>query len=85
MLLRVLNDKKREIWPDDSGGIVVYPNNRIPGTIALRKYNNDDRVDFLNISQYDKVIFAHPKGFFISVEPMSDNELEKYIDDSIKG
>jgi len=85
MLVRILNEKKREMWSDEKGGIVVYPNNRPYGTIALSRVNNDKRVDFSRISNYEKVKFAHPQGFFASLEPMSDYELEQYINEAIKG
>lgn len=85
MLVRILNEKKKEMWQDERGGIAVYPNNRPHGTIALRRYNDDKRVDFSKISKYEKVNYAHPQGFFVSLEPMSDYELEQYIEDAIKG
>jgi hypothetical protein len=85
MLIRLLNEKKREAFQDEKGGIAIYPNNRPPGTIALSRYHDDKRVDFTRISHYEKVNFAHPKGFFASVEPLSDYELQQYIKDAIKG
>jgi len=84
MLVRILNEKKRKKWENQRGGIAIYPNKRVPGTIALRRYEDDKRVDFSRISNYDKVVFAHPKGFFISLEPMPDSELDRYIGDAIK-
>ncbi len=85
MLVRILNKKKREIWKDERGGIIVYPNNRPHGTIGLRRYDDDRRVDFSKIAKFEKVKFAHPQGFFASLEPMSDYELEQYIKGAIKG
>ncbi len=85
MLVRILNEKKRELWTDERGGIVIYPNNRPLGTIALRRYGNDRRVDFSKIAKHEKIRFAHPQGFFASVEQMSDYELEQYIEHAIKG
>lgn len=43
----------------------------------------DKRVDFSRISQCEKVVYCHPKGFFVSVEKMSEEELENYIKDAI--
>lgn len=85
MLLRLLNEKKREAFQDERGGIAIYPNNRPPGMIALSRYQDDKRVDFTRISNHEKVIFAHPQGFFASVESLSEYELEQYIKDAIKG
>ncbi len=84
MLVRILNEKKREILKGERGGILVYPNNRPPGSIALRRHDDDNRVDFTRISKHEKVLFAHLHGFFASLEPMSDYELEQYIKDAIK-
>ncbi|TFG12205.1 MAG: hypothetical protein EU535_06480 [Promethearchaeota archaeon] len=85
MLLRLLNEKKREVFQDEKGGIAIYPNTRPPGTIALSRYHDDKRVDFTRISHYEKVTFAHPKGFFASLDPLSDYELEQYLKDAIIG
>ena len=85
MLIRLLNEKKREVFQDEKGGIAIYPNNRPPGTIALSRYHDDKRIDFTRISKYEKVKFAHPQGFFASLEPLSDYELEQYIKDAIVG
>ena len=84
-LVRLLNEKKREVFHDEKGGIAIYPNIRPPGTIALSRYHDDKRVDFTRISHYEKVKFAHPQGFFASLEPLSEYELEQYIKDAIVG
>ena len=84
-LVRILNEKKREVFHDEKGGIAIYPNTRPPGTIALSRYHDDKRIDFTRISHYEKVTFAHPQGFFASVEPLSEYELEQYIKDAIVG
>ena len=78
-LTRIIKDKMKEKWSDLKGGIAVYPNKRIDGTIALKRYDNDERVDFSRISHYEKVVYSHPKGFFISVAQMLEDELEHYI------
>jgi len=83
-LMRIIKDKMKEKWPNLRGGISVYPNKRIKGTIALRRYDDDERVDFSRISHYEKVVYSHPKGFFISVEQMTEKQLEQYITDAIK-
>ena len=36
-LVRLLNEKKREVFQDEKGGIAIYPNTRPPGTIALSR------------------------------------------------
>lgn len=82
-LLRIIRDRMREKWPDMRGGIAVYPNQRVKNTIAIRKYNNDERVDFSRIANNDKVLYVHPNGFFISLKKMSEDELEQYIKDAI--
>ena len=66
-----------------AGGVAVYPNKRVEGTLALKRFDNDERVDFSRISNYEKVVYSHPQGFFISVEQMTEDQLEQYIRDSI--
>lgn len=83
-LVRIIRDKMIEKWPNLKGGIAVYPNRRVKGTIALRRYDDDERVDFSRISHYEKVVYSHPKGFFISVRQMIEDQLVQYIKDSIK-
>jgi len=84
-LMRVLVSKKREWYPSDIGGIVIFPNQRPIGSIGLNRLNDDPRVDFRNIKDYDKLIFAHHSGFFAVVSSdISDDELKLYIEDSIK-
>ena len=83
-LLRIIKDKMVEKWPKLKGGIAVYPNKRIKDTIALRRYDDDERVDFSRISHYEKVVYSHPKGFFISVKQMTEDQLEQYIKGAIK-
>jgi len=82
-LVGILKDKMSERWPDLKGGIAIYPNKRVKGTIALKRMQDDQRVDFTRISNNKKVVYCHPDGFFISVEQMSDDELETYIKDAI--
>ena len=83
-LLRIIKDKMVEKWPKLKGGIAVYPNKRVKDTIALRRYDDDERVDFSRISHYEKVVYSHPKGFFISVKQMTEDQLERYIKGAIK-
>jgi len=83
-LIRIIKDRMKEKWPDLKGGIAVYPNKRVKDTIAIRRYDDDERVDFSKISNYDKVVYSHPKGFFISVEQMTEDQLVQYIKDAIK-
>ena len=83
-LVRIIKDKLKEKWPNLRSGIAVYPNKRIKGTLALKSFDNDERVDFSRISNYDKVVYSHPKGFFISVEQMTEDQLEQYIKGAIK-
>ena len=51
---------------------------------TIRRFDDDERVDFSRISNYDKVVYSHPKGFFISVRQMTEDQLERYIKDAIK-
>jgi hypothetical protein len=83
-LTRIIRDKMIEKWPNLKGGIAVYPNKRIKGTLALRRYDDDERVDFTRIAHYEKVVYSHPQGFFISVEQITEDELEQYIKGAIK-
>ena len=83
-LTRIIKDKMKEKWPNLRGGIAVYPNKRIKGTIALRRYDNDERVDFSRISHYEKVVYSHPKGFFLSMKQVTEDQLVQYIKDAIK-
>jgi len=82
-LVRIIKDKMKEKWPNVRGGIAVYPNKRVEGTLALKRFDNDERVDFSRISNYEKVVYSHPQGFFISVEQMTEDQLEQYVRDSI--
>lgn len=82
-LTRIIRDRMKERWPDMKGGIAVYPNKRVIDTIAIRRYENDERVDFSKLANHDKVVYVHPKGFFISVEQMPEDQLEQYIKDAI--
>ena len=83
-IARIIKDKMQEKWPTLKGGIGVYPNKRVKGTLAIKRYDDDERVDFSRISHYEKVVFSHPKGFFVSVEQMTEDELEQYIKGAIK-
>lgn len=82
-LTRIIRNRMKERWSDMRGGIAVYPNKRVKDTIAIRRYDNDERVDFSRIANHDKVVYVHPKGFFISVEQMPEDQLEQYIKDAI--
>lgn len=82
MLTRVLKDKKDEKW--GIGGIGIYPNTRPEGSIAAMRYEDDERVDFTRIADYDHVIFTHPNGFIVALDSeISDQELERYIQNAI--
>jgi len=83
-LTRIIKDKMKEKWPKLRGGIGVYPNKRVKGTLAIKRYHDDERVDFSRISHYEKVVYSHPKGFFISVRQMTEDQLVQYIKDAIK-
>ena len=78
-----MKEKRKEKYPDEKGGIFIYPNKRVPGTIVLKRYLDDKRVDFQRILGFEKIVYIHPKGFFASVNPMSDRELKHYIESSI--
>ena len=82
-MVRIIKDKMKEKWPNVRGGVAVYPNKRVEGTLALKRFDNDERVDFSRISNYEKVVYSHPQGFFISVEQMTEDQLEQYVRDSI--
>ncbi len=82
-LNHVLKKKKKEKW--GFGGIVIYSNTRPLGSIAVKRYDNDERVDFMRIANRKGVIFTHPNGFFAVMENnISDNDLEQYIKDAIE-
>lgn len=83
-LTRIVKDKLKERWPNLKGGITVYPNKRVNNTIALRRHDDDERVDFSRISQYEKVVYSHPNGFFLSMKRVTEEQLEQYIKDAIK-
>ena len=83
-ITRIIKNKMKEKWPTFKGGIAVYPNKRVKGTLAIKRYDDDERVDFTRISHYEKVVYSHPKGFFVSVEQMTEDELEQYIKGAIK-
>jgi hypothetical protein len=83
-LIRIIKDKMKEKWPDLRGGIAVYPNKRVKGTLALKRFDDDERVDFSRISHYEKVVYSHPKGFFVSVRQMTEDQLVQYIKGAIK-
>lgn len=80
----LMREKRRERYPDEKGGIFIYPNKRVPGTIALKRFMDDERVDFRRLSDCKEVVYVHPKGFFASVKAMSDDELEQYIERAIQ-
>ncbi len=82
MLTKVLKDVKDKKW--GIGGIAIYPNNRPEGSIALMRYEDDNRVDFTRIANYEHVIFAHSTGFFVAIDAkISERELHKYLEDAI--
>ena len=83
-ITRIIKNKMKEKWPTLKGGIAVYPNKRVKGTLVIKRYDDDERVDFTRISHYEKVVYSHPKGFFVSVEQMTEDELEQYIKGAIK-
>jgi len=82
-LVLIIKDKMKEEWPDLRGGIATYPNKRVKGSIAIKRFDNDPRVDFTRVADHEKVIYCHPEGFFISVEQMPEELLKKYIKDAI--
>ncbi|MBD3255971.1 MAG: hypothetical protein GF383_12825 [Candidatus Lokiarchaeota archaeon] len=75
----ILDEKKKLEW--GKGGISVYPNERPPGSITLRRYDDDERIDFRRIKSQDKVIFVHHNGFLAVVE---GNTIEAEIEELIK-
>jgi len=83
-IAQLLKEKRKESYPNEKGGIFIYPNKRVPGSIALKRFKDDDRVDFKRLSDSEEVIYIHPKGFFASVNPISDEVLEQYIEKSIQ-
>lgn len=80
---RILKAKRKEKCPNERGGIFIYPNKREQGTIVLKRYEDDKRVDFARIKDYEKVKFSHKQGYYVSLYPLSDKELERYLSDSI--
>lgn len=79
---KILSQKKEERWGE--GGVVIYPNNRPPGSIAVMRYDDDERVDFTRIKDHKHVIFAHSNGFFAALDSnITDKELLSYLEDAI--
>ncbi len=83
-LIRVLGIIKRDSFPYDKGGIAILPNKRPKGSIGLKRFNDDNRVDFRRIKDYEKVVYVHHNGFFAVIENICDDKLAVYIEDSIK-
>lgn len=80
---RVLREKKKAKW--GYGGIVIFPNDRPMGSIAVKRYDEDERVDFRKLSESDEnIIFIHKSGFFAVFKAMCDYELDQYIKGAIK-
>lgn len=80
-LFSILYRVKSKEWGE--GGIAIYPNDRPIGSVALKRYDDDDRVDFTRIWGLEKVIFSHKNGFFAAVARMSESELMNYIEKAI--
>jgi len=82
LLFSIFSLKKNEKW--GNGGIVIYQNDRPVGSIALKRFDDDERVDFNRIANLEKVIFIHKNGFFAVVQQMRSSELKQYIEKAIK-
>ena len=51
----------------------------------LKRYDDDERVDFRRITSGDKVLFTFSNGFFMVVDGMiTKEEIEEYIEAAIK-
>ncbi|MGV9199785.1 MAG: MYG1 family protein [Promethearchaeia archaeon] len=83
MLHQLASQKRKEIWPNERGGILIFPNDRPEGSIGVKRLGNDRRVDLYRLHGYDKTIFAHKRGFFAALEQMSDYELDQYLKEAI--
>ena len=83
ILHQLATQKKKEVWPNERGGLLVFPNDRPEGSIGLKRLGNDRRIDLYRLHGFDKTIFTHKRGFFAAVEDMSDYELEQYIKEAI--
>ncbi len=83
LLKKVMSHKKEEKWGE--GGIVICPNNRPPGSIGVMRYDDDERVDFRRIADYEHVIFSHSNGFFAVLEGQIDEHtIISYVKDAIR-
>jgi hypothetical protein len=83
ILHQLATQKKREVWPHERGGILIFPNDRPEGSIGVKRLGNDRRIDLYRLHGFNKTIFTHKRGFFAALEDMSDYELEQYIKEAI--
>ncbi|MFO8019801.1 MAG: MYG1 family protein [Promethearchaeia archaeon] len=83
VLHQLASQKRRQVWPNERAGILVFPNDRPEGSIGVKRLGNDRRIDLYRLHDFDKTIFAHKRGFFAALEKMSDYELEQYIKEAI--
>ena len=82
-LNRILSMKRKEEW--GRGGIAIFPNDRPVGTVALKRYDGDDRVDFRRLPDDDRnVLFIHRSGFFAVLRSMPDYQIDQYVGYAIK-
>lgn len=85
-LFQVITKIKNERNYAIRGGILVFPNDRPPGSIGLRRLRDDKRVDFNRITKsrgFENTLFVHKRGFMAAVSELSDYELKEYIKASI--
>jgi hypothetical protein len=79
---RALSEKRRKLWGE--GGVSVIPNNRPPDSIALKRYDNDIRVDFNRVQEDDHIEFIHPQGFFMVIRKTGRDKVKNYIREATK-
>lgn len=66
------------------GGIAIYPNERPKGSVAIERFDDDNRIDFKDIPIGDGIVFVHANGFFMVLNNVGDYELEEIIRLGIK-
>ena len=79
-IAHILKEKRKESYPDERGGIFVYPNKRVLGTIALERYKDDKRVDLQRLVDfpYTAVDFL-ARGATVKIKRNPELELNRWI------
>jgi hypothetical protein len=82
MMTRVFSEKKKEFC--GYGGIGIFRSNRPKGSISVKRFDDDSRVDFSPLKVGDGVIFAHATGFYLVLKNMCEYEMDQIISEGIK-